>query len=86
MRLYFKYKNPDNEKKKLNLTIDVEENRDYTIKSGDVHVWKAFDKWEKHAFDTDGFSKVIAEQGFDENDIRIEIEETLENIGKDEIV
>lgn len=86
MRLYFKYKPYEKEYTRLELALDVDVDDSYSIVSG-----KLFAKYGGKnpiwiAITPDNFSRIIKEYDLDENDIRMEIEEILENRSKMEIV
>lgn len=86
MTLFFKYSNPEINGKELLLKVEIEPNNSYSIKSGKINFFD-FDPLKPNiVFALDDFSKTLREQGFDENDVRMELEDLIESRKKDEIV
>lgn len=86
MILFFKYFNPENPGKELIIKAEVDQNNLYVIKSAKIN-FPDFDPLKASlVFGADEFSKTIRENGFDENDVLMELEDMIVNREKDEIV
>lgn len=95
MTLFFKYSNPEISGKELLLKVEVEPNNAYSIRGGKISFFepisvKALSNHLKPKpdlkFTADEFSEMIRHHGFDENDVRMELEDLINSHKKDEIV
>lgn len=87
MRVFFKYSDPDEpDKRTLNLVLWVDKEDDsYDVRSGEIRLASG-NGWKSIKVDNDTLSPLLVKHGFDENDVRMELEDAVNDCGKEEIV
>lgn len=72
-------KHPHGLRKVLSVRVEPAEDGNYTVKGAAVKSQsKGGAKWVSEEFGPDDFSRKIAEHGFEENEVRFSIEESIE--------
>lgn len=83
--LYFRSIHPDEDGKKLELTLSVEPDGSYQIQKGELSQWIKR-KFDRRIITPDNFKKLLFENGFDVDEVIMDIETLIESESKEGIV
>lgn len=82
--VWVKYRAHEMPEKLLTVKVNIAPNGAYDIKGAKVTTEKSKNNREVEEFDQDLFSSGLKKHGFDEDDVRISIEETLDEMQKNQ--
>lgn len=86
--LWVRCKHPTEKGKFVTVKVDLDPAGAYAVKGAKVFFEDTVRVGNKvlEEIDADNFSEKLAEHGFDENEIRFEIEDVIENMGAGEVL